>query len=1175
MLMIGAFLMGTLAYRGMRLELNPEVSFGTITITTQYPGAGPDDINELVSRKIEEAVSGVNGIREITSTSQEGISSVVVSLELDRNLDSALSDVRSKVDAVVNSLPKDALKPEVQKFDSTSAASMTMSFSSDLSSRGLRDLIDDKLNDRFSQINGVASATTQGGDQREIQIRLKKDRLLAYGVSISDIQQAVADASVNAPSGRVVTGDEEYTVRVKGDFTDPKQITDMIITISDPKNKTAKSRTVRLSDIATVEDATVERTNYSRLNGNDAIIIAIQKARDGNSVEIARDAEKVIADLEKEYSGIHLKILETYNEATQIKDSINDLDFALGFGIFLVAIIVFIFLHNMRGTIIVALAIPTSIFATFIALQMLGFTINNMTMLALSLAIGVLVDDAIVVLENIYRHLKLGEDPREAAINGRSEIGLAALAITFADVVVFLPIAFMGGIVGQFFKPLALGFVCATLFSLFVSFTLTPLLAARWYKSGEDMEHPVGWFATMFEKGFEAVQNRYRIILEWALHHRWFVFLSGNIALFAVFMFIGGSFVPAKLPPATVAATSAKAATAGKLAAAGKAAATTAGKAAAAVAAVGVPGAIKQGMALFPLAIVIGIIVTVVNLIRHKKFSLKYLLSAVAFGLVFPFASVVGYEYAQWKGESVFKFGFLPDSDAGKVQANIQLSPSANLADTQAVVEQVEKVMLADKEDVEFVVSTVGTQAVGQQGGSNAGSNYAQVQATLWDKESFTDHLPWIKHVGQFRHKSSSSVAAAFTKAVDHIPGASVKISAASAFSFGSDIQLSFTSDNRELLLKTAQTVRDRLAAGAIKGVINPDISSKEGKPELQVKPDRLALADHGKTVNDLAKAVQTLYQGNDDTKMRVNGREFPIRVMMDVNDRNNPRNLSEVPFTFSSQGTPVTIPSVAKIDQAPGIDKITRRQRAEEIQVTADLLPGYANGSVTAEISSWLAESKLVPPQVNYKPLGQADSQARESGYLFAALIIGFFLVYMLLASLYDNLLYPFIIQMAQPQAMVGALLALILTDKSLNLVGFIGIIALIGLVGKNAILLVDYTNTLRDRGRTRHDALVEAGPIRLRPIMMTTLALILGMLPVALAIGRGSEFRETIGITIIGGITLSTILTLVVIPCSYTIFDDVLILISRMRGIKPQHLLAEDDLGAEPSATTETAKK
>jgi len=445
------------------------------------------------------------------------------------------------------------------------------------------------------------------------------------------------------------------------------------------------------------------------------------------------------------------------------------------------------------------------------------------------------------------------------------------------------------------------------------------------------------------------------------------------------------------------------------------------------------------------------------------------------------------------------------------------------------------------------------------------------VTATLFDKESFTDHLPWAKHEGKFRNRSNASVAALFTKQIGRIPGATIKVSAVSAFSFGSPIQLSFTSDNRALLLKTAQLVRDHLAKGEVKGVINPDISSKEGKPELHVNPDRLALADVGKTVSDLGRAVQTLYQGNNDTKMRVNGREFPIRVMMDVNDRNDPRILGVVPFVFS-QGSPVTIPSVATITTAPGIDKITRRQRSEEIQVTADLLPGYANGTVVAEITSWLTQNKLVPPQVNYKPLGQADAQARESGYLFAALGIGFLLVYLLLASLYDNWLYPLIIQIAQPQAMVGAILALVLTDKSLNLVGFIGIIALIGLVGKNAILLVDYTNTLRDRGRTRHDALVEAGPIRLRPIMMTTLALILGMLPVALAIGRGSEFRETIGITIIGGISLSTVLTLVVIPCSYTIFDDLSNFITRLRGITPQHVIEGDpDLSSSPIASKE----
>lgn len=653
------------------------------------------------------------------------------------------------------------------------------------------------------------------------------------------------------------------------------------------------------------------------------------------------------------------------------------------------------------------------------------------------------------------------------------------------------------------------------------------------------MEHAVGWFAKGFERGFEAFQHFYRRLLEWALHHRWFVFLTGNLALFAVIFFIIGSFVPAKLPHDAAPGTP-----------------------------FGLPGAIQAGLKLLPIMLAVGLIVTVVNFRPLKRFSFKYLLSALGFAMIFPFASAVGYQYAQWKGDSVFKFEFFPQSDGGLVQANVQLAPSANLADTQAVVERIEKVMLADP-DVKSVVSNIGTQGVGVTSSTNQGSNYAQVQATLYDKESFTDRMPWARHQERLRQRKDTSVAAQITQAVGRIPGALVNISAVGSVNLGSAVQLSFTSDNRALLIKTAQAVRDGLAQGAIPGVINPDISSKVGKPELQVHPDRLSLADQGLTVADFAKAIQTLYQGNDDTKMRVNGREYPIRVMMDYADRNNPNILREVPVMYV-QGNPVFIPSMARIDTEPGIDKITRRQRAEEIQVTADTLPGYANGTVTAAINTWLQQKKLIPPGVNYKPLGQADFQSREQGNLFLAFILGLILVYMLLASLYDNLLYPFIIQIAQPQAMVGALLALMLTNNSLNLVGFIGIIALVGLVGKNAILLVNYTNTLRDRGRTRHDALVEAAPIRLRPIMMTTMALILAMLPVALAIGRGSDFRATIGITIIGGISLSTLLTLLVIPCSYTIFDDISIALSKMRHVQPQHYLSGDqeDAGAAPEA-------
>ncbi|HWA83785.1 MAG TPA: efflux RND transporter permease subunit, partial [Fimbriimonadaceae bacterium] len=546
MLMLGAILIGFLSYGSMHKELNPDVNFGSISVVTTYPGAGPEEINNLISRKIESAVSGVNGIREITSTSREGISQVSIAFELDTNMDTALSDVRSKVDSVTNDLPKDALKPTVSKNDFTSQPVLYLSIgSTKLNSRDLRDLIDKQLIDKFGQIQGVASADVIGGDVREIQVQVKKDKLLAYDLGINDIVRAVTMAAGNVPAGKIVTGTQEYSVRVLGDFTDPQQVKDLVFTVTDPHgggNGPAQTKTVHLSDVATVKDAVEERTQYSRLNGHDNITIAISKAKDGNAVDITQAADKVCQDIEKQYKDQGITFIKTLESAKQITESLDDMRFALIFGVFLVALIVFIFLHNFRGMLIVTLAIPTCIFASFMAMKLFGFTINNMSMLSLSLAIGVLVDDAIVVLENIYRHLRMGEDPREAAINGRSEIGLAAIAITLADVVVFLPIAFMGGIVGQFFKPMALGFVIATLFSLFVSFTLTPMLASRWYRKGEDLEHPTGAFARWFERVFGKLENGYRRGLEWALNHRWFVFLMGFAILASVFMFIGGSF---------------------------------------------------------------------------------------------------------------------------------------------------------------------------------------------------------------------------------------------------------------------------------------------------------------------------------------------------------------------------------------------------------------------------------------------------------------------------------------------------------------------------------------------------------------------------------------------------------------------------------------------------------
>ncbi|HVL37897.1 MAG TPA: efflux RND transporter permease subunit, partial [Fimbriimonadaceae bacterium] len=899
---------------------------------------------------------------------------------------------------------------------------------------------------------------------------------------------------------------------------------------------------------ATIQDTVLERSQYTRVNGKDTVILSIQKAREGNAVEIAEEAEKRIAEIQERYPD--LQIVKTFEQARMISESLADLNFTLYFAIILVAGVVYMFLHNFRGTLIVAIAIPTCIFVALIAVSLAGFTINNMTMLALILAVAVLVDDAIVVLENIYRHLQMGEDPREAAINGRGEIGLAAIAITMADVVVFLPIAFMGGIVGQFFKPMALTYVFAVLASIFVSFTVTPMLAARWYRKGEDVEHGKGRFSQWFERSFGRVERAYRAALEWSLNHRWFVFTLGNLLLVAIFMFIGGGFAGLSGDPMSAIRPG--------------------------------PDGSSGPMKLMFFAVIVGFVVFVINVLRtwrrpHRSLFanfVRFVGAGFAFGLIFPAAALAGAYFGAWKKEAPFKFEFIPQSDGGMVNVSIELPPGSSLEATQRVVERVEGV-LGQHPDVKYVVSTLGSTSGGFGGGGSRGSNFAQVRGSLYEKAAPMDLLPFKKHEERLRWDRDNKISADIIESIGRLPGAEIKVSASGGQGFGAPIQMSFRGDDREKIIRTAERVRNRLLEGAVDGVINPDLSTTAGKPELQAIPDPVRLADAGLTVAEVGAAMRTLYQGNDLAKLRQLGEEYPIRVQLSPEDKNNPNLVNEVPIAFK-QGNPVYLNSVGRIEERPSVDKVERRDRQVEVRLSADLLPNFASGSVQAQVDRLIEEEKLLESGVAVAPQGQAQAQAREQGYLFGAFLLGLVLVYMLLASLYDNLLYPLIIQLAQPQALTGAILALVLTDKSLNLVGFIGLITLTGLVGKNAILLVDYTNTLRARGRSRHDAIVEAGPVRLRPIAMTTIALILGVLPIAIALGRGSEFRETIGIVIIGGMILSTVMTLLVIPCSYTIFDDASIGLGRlMRRLRGERDLPPPAHPVEPASLLESPEQ
>ncbi|MCE9558989.1 MAG: efflux RND transporter permease subunit, partial [Armatimonadetes bacterium] len=1052
-------------------------------------------------------------------------------------------------------------------------------------------------------------AFVSGGDVREVQIQIKKDQLLAYGIGINDVTAAINAASLNVPSGRVVNGDQELSVRVQGEFKTVSEMREMQIRVNDPNSQKGDGQIVRLGDIAEVKDTVEERRGWSRLNGKDAVVMSILKIKEGNAVEISDAAQKLAAQLQTTYP---IKFEVTFNNANTIKESILDVQIALYFGIALVVAIVFIFLHDWRGTLIVAIAIPVCLAATLIAMNALGFTINNMSMLALTLAIGVLVDDAIVVLENIYRHLKMGEDPYTAAINGRGEIGLAAIAITLADVVVFIPVGFMGGIVGQFFRQLGIGFAVCVLLSLFVSFTITPLLAARWYKAGEDIEHNTGRFGRWFDRGFARFERAYGRALEWALNHRWFVFCLGFTILITLFMFIGGGFAPdykaammtalaGPIPMvfvlAIVAAILSQISN-GKLPMYNWVGGAIAGLLTAIISPLLLTSVLGSiGPIVFFIGVIVAAIVIGRKLIRsegtdiqERNFKIGWLAAAAGFAVlpIMMLMPILGltilgltatlmlkraYPYRNWGGAAffsgiillgalgghwyaseykkgaIFKFEFAPNTDQGKINAVLELPAGTNLQETEKAVAGIEQVVLKNP-NVKYAIGRVGSKGGGGFNASDVGTNYGSVEITLHEKSAMLDKIMfWKKHEGYQRSRADSSIAADLLEAYSRRPGQIVTFATQSGFGFGAAIQMSFSGDDRDALLATANKIKSGLETGVIEGVISPSISAKPGKPEIRAIPNRTRLADYGLSTAEVANTMRVMYEGNDDSRFRVLGKEYKIRVMMDTNDRNNPDIVSQLPIKFKN-GSPIYVSDVATLEPGRSVEKIERRNRAEEIRVEANLLPGYAAGSVQAKINEWLVKDKIVPDGVKKIELGQADAQNRETGYLLGALGLGFILVYMLLAALFNNVLYPFIIQLAQPQALVGALLALVLTDKAMNIVSFIGIITLVGLVGKNAILLVDYTNTLRSRGKNRHDALVEAGPTRLRPIMMTSIAVVLGMLPVALAIGRGSEFRETLGITIIGGITLSTLLTLLIIPCSYTIFDDLSNLIGRRKN-------------------------
>jgi HAE1 family hydrophobic/amphiphilic exporter-1 len=1083
MVVVAILVLGFTSLGKLPVDLYPKMDIPYVTVVAVYPGTSPQEIETLVIKPLEDAVSTISGVKNVNSTSSEGSGWVSIEFEMGTDLNNATNDVREKVDAARFELPRDMDPPVIEKFSLSAEPVVTFALASPRPPRELRHLADEVVKDRIGKLKGVGSVSIFGGDIREISVAVDKNALEGYGLTINDVVQALQMSNLNLPSGSVKEGKREYAVRAVGEFSTPEEIRDVRLT-------TRTGRVIFLSDVAAISDTVAERGSYARVDGKDSVTVAVRKQSDANTVQVADAVRGELTALTGQTftntGAVDEKVPRrrgalsqditawiTMDQSNFIREALADLRSSLMLGAIFAVLVVFLFLHNLRGTFIVALAIPTSIVAAFTPMLFAGFSLNQMSMLALSLSVGILVDDSIVVIENIYRHLRMGEKPREAAFNGRTEIGLAAITITLVDVVVFVPIAFMGGIVGQFFRQFGLTVAIATLFSLFVSFTLTPMLSSRWFREAEavpvDEEEtaiPVpalemkelrderrrglfGGFFAAFDRTYARIRGFYRGVLAWALDHRLATVLIGIITL--------------------VAAVS-----------------------------IGQPWPAKMG----PLAVA-GVLTLVGLLFSGRGGRLPVLwVGAAAILIAGTFTKQMGFE-------------MFPRVDQGRFRVIAELPAGSSLQATDGIVRRLEAHLLDHSRypEIESVNSTVGSD------GAATGS----IGVSLVDKTK--------------RTRSDQDLVAAVDKFARTIPGATIKTTSYEGMGGPAQapIHIELTGENMQELT----TVADRIKANVTKvpGTLNVDTTWKVGKPELRATIDRNRAADRGVTTAQVASALRTSLEGDTTTKYREGTTQYDIRVRLNEFDR---RSVDQVQnLVVGYQNGPVYLGDIADVSMATGPTKIDRKNRQRMVAVESDIAPGITQGVMEQRITKAIADI----PKGNVRVYFGGESEVRREsfGNTNSALMLSVVLIYILMAALFEGYLSPLIIMFALPMALVGALLAITITGNSLSIITMVGIIMLMGLVGKNAILLVDYTNTLRSRGLDRRQALLEAGPTRLRPIMMTTMAMICGMLPVALATARGGEIRAPMAIAVIGGLIVSTMLTLLVIPVLYTVFDGI----------------------------------
>lgn len=1176
MLVLALVILGLQSRERLPVDLYPDVEFPIIVVSTIYAGTGPEEIETLISKPIEDAVSSISGLKKLTSTSSEGVSLVVMEYELGTDLDEVTADVRSKLDALRNALPDDAKAPVVMKADVGAMPVISLSMSSQRRTpMELREMADDILKDSLGQLSGVASVSVSGGDVREVRIEVDKNRLEAYGLSINQVVGALQAENLNLPSGSIEETQRTSSIRVMGEFTRPSEIRQVRLAAATHPDLT-------IDDIAIVRDTVAKASSYTRVDGEPSVALSVQKQTDANTVKVVDEVRKELEKLTgKEYAEKNLlekmmagkagkregvlpadvQVTVAMDQSVFIRETLEDVNRSLIEGALLAVAIVFLFLHSLRGTFIVSLAIPTSMIATFLVMELMGFSINMMSMMGMSLCVGILVDDSIVVLENIHRHLRNGLSPTDAAIKGRTEIGLAALTITFVDVVVFVPVAFMGGIVGQFFRQFGIVVAAATLFSLFISFTLTPMLASRWLKPHDAEEEEAarqsanpGLFARFtnaWERNYGKVEIFYRNLLAWALDHRAVVICTGLMVMLASIavgmekpnvtqLLIGimvlavgaaifyGLWFPIYLIRSSV----------------WRVLYTVPILVVSVIASTMLPKIAQLESPMFVVLLLMVMLAVMAYIFTGKRETTGLSRSNSATRPVLTTLALLALVVVFLPGKLTMQFQ--PQVDDRAFSITIEQAVGTSLQITDQTTMQIETALFDSKlyPETKTVFSTTGSNGGGgMMNISSSGSDMAQISVELKDNEDIgvSEVRGMLMQFGLMKSplRRTDEVVRDINERFGHLPG--VKVTAAmggDSGAGGAPLSIEISGADHARMLRVAEQVEQIVKN--VDGTYSSQLSWRQGRPEVQAVIDRDRAAQYGISVAQIASALRTSLEGDTSSKYREGGKEYDIRVFLPEEQRGSTNQLPNMVVGTTSTGSAVYLIDVAKPKDATGPTKVERANRQRAVTVQSQLSEGFALGNVRQLIDAEI--KKLDTRGVTVTWGGDAEAMDESFTNMLNALGLSVALVFMLMAALFESLLFPLIIMLSVPQAMAGAIFAITTTGKSLDIVTMIGIIMLVGLVTKNAILMVDYTNTLRNEQRmSRRDALLEAGPTRLRPILMTTLAMIFGMLPTAMALSKGAEFRQPMAIAVIGGLVVSMFLTLIMVPSFYEIMDDI----------------------------------